>query len=133
MEIGRISYFEKTMKNNIFFDITHYTFTKNIRDVTICIDGQTCIISETQFGDTDLWIVQSYELEQLLKQHFKPFQPMFFGILLKELHIQNALLPIKNIRLHDLELAFQQKTSQLDLLAQKIASHSYAASVPRQL
>lgn len=120
------------MKNNIFFEITDYKFTKDVREVTIRIDGQTCTLSETQFGNTDLWIVQSYELEQLLKQHFKPFQPMFFGMLLRELHIQNALMPIKNVCLDDLDIAFQQGNSRLDLLAQKIASHSYVASTTSQ-
>lgn len=110
----------------ISFDITGYLFTDTVREMTICIDGKRVTISEAPLQGSDLWIVLSSSLERLLQDRFMSFYPMFFGVLLQELHDHKSLVPIRGIPLDDAERAFQQGGGQLNVLARKIAMGSYS-------
>ncbi|MDQ0081032.1 hypothetical protein J2W35_001369 [Variovorax boronicumulans] len=114
------------MNSEVKFDVCDFLYSDNVREITISIEGKVIKICEERFGVTSVWIVPGLELERVLKDRFRSFYPMFFGILLETLHRENAKPPINEVRFNDLDLAFEK--NDLQSLADCLAAGAYQPS-----
>ncbi|WP_283150479.1 hypothetical protein [Silvimonas soli] len=108
---------------SIYFDICEFLFTESCRVITINLEGVRINIFEEKLGDSDLWIVLSTQLENVLQKRFLDFYPMFFGVLLKKLHEMDAQIPLRGICLDDIDRAYEN--NNLQSLAESIAGGTY--------
>jgi hypothetical protein len=111
----------------MYFDVCEFLFTEKTREITIFINGERIKICEAKFGDTDLWIVLSSDLENTLQKRFRPFYPMFLGMLLSALHEKNAQTPILSICLDDVDSAYENQ-GHLQGLVNSIATGTYVSA-----
>lgn len=107
----------------IFFDVHDFLHTERVREITIVCNEELVKISETQVGDTDLWIVLSHGVRAFLKENHHDAYSMFFGVLLTALHKHNSAMPIRGICMGDVLHALEYSTTRG--LADAIASGTY--------
>ena len=111
------------------FDAIEYSFTDTKREIRALLGGEEVVIVEKKIGGTGLWIVLSDSLEKALGSRYRNCFPMFFGLLLQRLHENKTAMPMRGIRLSDVESAFLEGGERLNLLANQIATGSYQAVV----